>query len=393
MRLGLLLPPLGDREAGLAVYAREIGSRLLAAHDDWVVFAEDPAPAPAWGRNAAWVSLAAGGGYRLAARAHRRLARLLAVQGRLRREVVRRRVAALLVPYHDGIYRSPVPQAVVVHDLTLLSYPPAGARLARLYMRWLFRRVAQQSAAVVAVSASTARDLGRRWAIPRERLRVVHEGCDRGLFRPFGDDEIGAALARLGVAPPYLFYAGTFARHKNLDTALALLERLAPRFAALTLVVAGPGRDGGRDRFRQQARRRGLAARVRDLGYVERSDLGPLMAGAAAFVFPSRAEGFGLAVLEAMASGAAVLAADRASLPEVVGDGGVLLDPDDAEAWSREVGELLTRPERGRELRRRALARAAAFDWDRAAAEILALLGGLAGGGSSAPGAAGGGRR
>ncbi len=203
---------------------------------------------------------------------------------------------------------------------------------------------------------------------------MIYEGFDRSLFHPFSRSEVKEVTARHGVEGPYLFYAGTLAPHKNLTTVLGALARAAARRPELALAAAGPWSAAERSDLLARARRLGVAERVRTLGYVDRADLGPLMAGAVAFVFPSLEEGFGLAALEAMASGAAVLASDRASLPEVVGEGGLLLDPTRPDAWSRATLDLLERPEWSSELRRRARAQAARFDWDLAAAELLRLL-------------------
>ena len=101
-------------------------------------------------------------------------------------------------------------------------------------------------------------------------------------------------------------------------------------------------------------------------------DLPALYSGAALFVFPSLYEGFGLPVLEALACGVPVLSSDAASLPEVVGDAGVLLPPTDPDAWAHALGDLLSRPAKLEEMRRRSLARAASFSWERAARETLA---------------------
>jgi glycosyltransferase involved in cell wall biosynthesis len=118
---------------------------------------------------------------------------------------------------------------------------------------------------------------------------------------------------------------------------------------------------------------------VRSLGYVHDADLPGLYAGARAFVLPSRYEGFGLTCLEAMACGTPVVAADRAALPETCGDAAVLVDPDDQEALCAAVLRACADEPLREDLRRRGLARAAAFTWDRTAVSVDALLCELAG--------------
>jgi len=142
------------------------------------------------------------------------------------------------------------------------------------------------------------------------------------------------------------------------------------------LVVAGRRGWLYEDSFRELARQ-GVAERVRFLGGVTDADLPALYGGAQVFVFPSWYEGFGLPLLEAMACGTPVVASDGSSHPEVVGNAGILLSPEDPGKWVEVLEELLESSGSRREMREAGIARAARFSWERVARETLAVYRGI----------------
>jgi glycosyltransferase involved in cell wall biosynthesis len=218
---------------------------------------------------------------------------------------------------------------------------------------------------VLVPSRATARALRERLSIPEERIRVTPLGVDA---RRFGDDPPAASA----FSGRYLLHVGGFDGTKNLELLLDVLARLDDDATRdVRLIVVG---DGGEDalRFAESSRRRGLEARVELPGRLDDAGLASAYAGAQIFVFPSRSEGFGLPALEAQAAGCAVLAADAASLPEVVGDAGRLLPLDDPDAWAREIHELLQRPEERARLGEAGRRRARSFTWSATAAATVA---------------------
>jgi glycosyltransferase involved in cell wall biosynthesis len=280
-------------------------------------------------------------------------------------------VDVLFSPVQEAPLVGRVPTVVVMHDLTALKYPEAYGRLTVAQTRWLVPQMLRRAAAVVAVSQNTKQDLVETFGLSAERISVIGEGCDRAVFRPRSRDEQLAAMARHGVSGRYLLYAGTFSRHKNLGLVALALAQL-PRHADLSLVLVGRKDAGAFEEFQVLVRDIGLGARVVTPGYVSRDELASLMSGAAAFVYPSRYEGFGLAPLEAMACGAPVVASNVASLPEVVGVGGFLVKSNEVDAWTAALDEALTTSRV--EVERAAVAQAGRFDWAAAANDILGLL-------------------
>jgi glycosyltransferase involved in cell wall biosynthesis len=172
--------------------------------------------------------------------------------------------------------------------------------------------------------------------------------------------ELERVWARYGVKAPYVLYVGNFKPHKNVQTLLRAFALLCQRQPALQLVL------GGRlDRWAEERRRLaaelGIAARVCFTGAVAAGDLPALYSGAAVFAFPSRYEGFGLPPLEAMGCGTPVVAGNATSLPEVVGQAGVLVDPGDAAGLAAALGHILEDERERRRLGELGLARAELF--------------------------------
>jgi glycosyltransferase involved in cell wall biosynthesis len=161
--------------------------------------------------------------------------------------------------------------------------------------------------------------------------------------------------------------------HKNIELAVEVLARLLKQHPTLTLVVAGE-RFPHWDRTVAHAARLGLADRIVDVQTLDDARLAALYAGAACFLMPSRYEGFGLPVLEAMASGTPAVVARATSLPEVVGDAALLADPDDVDAFTAAVASVLNDPVEAARLRARGTLRALEYSWDRTAADMLRVF-------------------
>ena len=273
----------------------------------------------------------------------------------------------LHVPGFDAPARAPCPVVLTVHDLIGVLFPQNLPLVSRLYWsRWLPFTL-RFAAAIVADSEATRRDI-LRLTKTRARIEVVPLGVDPA-FAPPLPERIDAVRAHYGLTEPFLLSVGTLEPRKGLDTlveALALLEG-RPR-----LVLAG--RVGWYwDRVAARIARLGLAARVQWLGYVPDADLPALYAAAEAFVYPSRYEGFGLPVLEAMACGAPVVTTTAAALPEVAGDAALLVPPDDPPALAAALDRLITDVDLRADLARRGRDRAARFTWERTARETLAV--------------------
>jgi alpha-1,3-rhamnosyl/mannosyltransferase len=220
---------------------------------------------------------------------------------------------------------------------------------------WLGKRLLGRADLVLAVSEHVAADAGRLAGVQPGRLLVVPEGVGSG-FRP-----VPGAAARLserhGVARPYLLYVGALDARKDPRGLLRAWQTARAAGADVDLVLAGPsGKQAPAE-----------LPGARRLGHVDHATLVDLYTAAACFVFPSRYEGFGLPLLEAMACGCPVAAYSNSSITEVVGDAGVLVKDGDAEALGRAAAELACEPDRAAEMRAAGLSRARDYPWRRAA--------------------------
>ena len=276
----------------------------------------------------------------------------------------------LHVPHFSAPVVTSCPLVVTIHDVVPLVLPAyrASPRM-RTYLA-LMRRTVRRARLVLTPSRAAADDVSRLLAIPPDRIRVTPEAAGPE-FTPGGDPRsLAEVRARFGLGARYVFNVGGVDVRKNL---LALIEAFARALPRLTepahLVIAGAPHSANPAIFPPLApvvERHGLAAHVRLLGRVSEADKLALYRGAALYVTPSRYEGFGLTALEAMACGVPTIAANRTSLPEVVGDGGLLVPPE-PDPLAAAIVAVLDTPALAAGLARRGLARAREFSWDRTA--------------------------
>jgi len=266
------------------------------------------------------------------------------------------------------------PLVVTLHDLTPLLVPgamPSGAR--RLVYRAGNARAARLASRIIVPSRATAADVTRLFAVARGKLAVTAEAADDFASGPSGP--LIGALADLA-APPYLLSMGNTKPHKDLPTLLRAFAQLAPARPELRLLLVGadpPGYLAAALAGAPAGEAPDVRASVAFTGPVTDAELRKLYAGASAFVFPSRYEGFGLPPLEAMALGAPVVCADAASLPEVVGDAALLFPAGDAAALARTLARVLDDLALRERLSQAGRKRAAQFTWQRTAAATVAV--------------------
>jgi len=286
-------------------------------------------------------------------------------------------VALALTPT-EGAVVPLLPQVTIVHDLLPVRFPGEYPRLGRFFSVVL-PRILRRSAAVVAVSEATKHDCVEFMRLDPARITVVGEGCD-GAFTPAGREASVEEMRREHGIEGYFLYVGSLLPHKNVG---GLIEAFALAAASVKgpLVVAG-GRD---ERFLPALRATsvalGISDRVRFLDYVSRDRLPALYRAADAFVFPSLCEGFGLPVLEAMASGIPVVTSRSSALSEVAGDAASLVDPHDTRAIADAMGRIGADRAWRDGMVARGLERARSFSWERAARDLLAVLERAAGAG------------
>jgi glycosyltransferase involved in cell wall biosynthesis len=264
-------------------------------------------------------------------------------------------------------------QVVTIHDVVPLDHPEwLNPRFAAWY-RFLIPRLVRRVRHVIVDSDFTRQRLIAHTGIEPGKVSVIHCGVD-ARFRPQSPEAIDAARAALQVPPGrYVLSVGSLEPRKNLGRLLLAWQSAMSELPAdAWLVVAGAKGKGLV--FADVPELARLPARVHLAGYVPEEALPALYAGADAFVYPSMYEGFGMPPLEAMACGTPVIVGNRASLPEVVGDAALSVDPFNVDALARALVDVLAQPAVSARLGIAGLARAGLFSWEKAAVQTRQVL-------------------
>jgi glycosyltransferase involved in cell wall biosynthesis len=280
--------------------------------------------------------------------------------------------------YWTRFWAEPVPSILTVHDISYALHPEWYGWQHHTFMAQCVRQCALRTRHVLTVSEFSKRELMEHWRIPEEKITVAYNGVD-ACFRPAGSKagsrELGAGSSLSDPAPhaprptpPYILYVGNLHPRKNLARLLEafVLLKKDGRFPHV-LKIAGQKAWLYGDIFKT-VRRHGLEKHVEFTGYVGREDLVRLYQNADVLAYPSLYEGFGLPVLEAMASGCPAVCSATTALPEVAGAACRQVDPGAPESIAAGLGEVLASEEQRKRMREDGLARAARFTW-RACAE------------------------
>jgi glycosyltransferase involved in cell wall biosynthesis len=262
---------------------------------------------------------------------------------------------------------------VTVHDLSFLLVPDCAEEGLRAHLERVVPPSVRQADFVTADSENTRNELTTLLDVNPGRVEVVYGGVDER-FRPM-TDEVALEQARLkyGLFFPFILYVGTIEPRKNLGRLLrAYTQARQRRRAHHRLVVAG-GLGWLYEDVLREIDELAAEQEVVFLGRVPDDDLPLLYSLCDLFVFPSLYEGFGFPPLEAMACGKAVVCSNTSSLPEVIGDAGVMVSPYDVDGLADAIVALLQDPDRRAELGRRGIERAREFTWDKSARRLLEI--------------------
>lgn len=295
--------------------------------------------------------------------ARNRPARILWEQTALPIQVKRLKIDVLLNPGFTAPVICTCPQVTVFHDLQHKRHPEYFRWFDLPFWRVLLFAAAHRSRRLIAVSEATREDLHRFYSLPTQKVSVVDHGVDPVFF----------ALRNVPASPPYVLAVSTLHPHKNLDGLLRAFWRFTQRHAEYRLICAGLKGFHAEplDALRKEL---ALEQRVTFTGWIPREDLYALFAGAAAFVYPSRFEGFGMPIIEALAAGLPTACASVEPMAGIAGDAAVLFDPDDEDALHSALETIcFDEPER-RRLSGAGPLRAAQYTWEAAARKTLSVL-------------------
>lgn len=266
----------------------------------------------------------------------------------------------------------PCPTVVTIHDIIHLLYPGfLPNRAASFYAQGMFRHSVGRADRIVAVSNNTRNDVLDYFSVDEHKVRVVYNGVEDRFRRPLAEDELRASLDEVGVRRPYLLFVGNPKPHKNLDRvikAYALARSRAGFDAPLVCVGARPGSDF---KLARRARQLGVGDHVHLVGHVDGKVLPALYQGAILFLYPTLYEGFGLPVVEAMASCVPVITSNTSSLKEIAEGYAELVNPLDVKEIAGAIERCMGDRDHARQLADRAGQRSARFRWEEAAESTL----------------------
>ncbi len=274
------------------------------------------------------------------------------------------------------VYTRGIPTVTTLYDLIPLHFPERFLPPRQLDRRVGYARylaLLRKADHIIAISEATKRDAVERLRIAPERISVTPLGVDAARFAPPEPGMAAVVRARHGLEGPYFLYAGSADPHKNVARLVKAFGQAGVALPAeCVLAIAGkwPPQDVAAIQA-MYAERSGRGATLRFLGFVPGEDLPALYESALAFVYPSLVEGFGLPVLEAMATGAAVITSTVSSLPEAAGDAALLVDPQDEAAIGAALVRVASDATLRAELRQRGPEHAANFTWSRTAQATL----------------------
>lgn len=267
---------------------------------------------------------------------------------------------------------------IVIYDLSYLTHGQHAQDANRRYLTKFVPRSIKKASAIVTISQNSKREIMAEYGVSEDQVTIVNPALDHQEYRHRSEAEVAAVRQKFSLDKPYILYTGTLEPRKNivgiLDAYRDLPENIRNNFS---LVLAGG--KGWQDQEIKAKLAELSRLDIRQTGYVADDDLPPLYTGASVFVYPSHYEGFGMPPLEAMACGTPVITSNNSSLPEVVGDAGIMIEATDTQALAESIQKVLTDPTLADSLRQKGLQQAAKFTWEESAERLKTLIKQVAG--------------
>jgi len=270
---------------------------------------------------------------------------------------------------------------VTIHDLGYEYLPQYHEFPQKYYLNWSTVYAVKNATRLIAVSKATKNDLIKKLHCPSRKIEVVYEGVEVERFqKKYSDGEVKEVLGKYGISGDYVLSVGTVQPRKNYKRLIQAFNKFlgyglrVTGFQNLQLIIVGK-KGWMWEEILAEPKRLGIEGRVKFLEYVSDEDLPIIYQKAKCFVLPSLYEGFGLPVLEAMAAGCPVVASNTSSLPEVVREAGILVDPYNIDSIAEGITEILRYEDMEiQEMRKKGLERAREFSWEKAAGETLEIF-------------------
>jgi glycosyltransferase involved in cell wall biosynthesis len=260
-------------------------------------------------------------------------------------------------------------KVITVYDITPILYPETH-KISRIFMhKYFFSPILKSSDKIISISENTKRDIIKHFKIPEDKIKVIPLAANEN-FRKLDENETSKIKSKYNINFPFILYVGTLEPRKNIPNLLNAFYKIKKQGIAHKLVIAG-GKGWKYKEIFETIEKLNLQNDVIFTGYVPDEDLPGLYNAADLFVYPSLYEGFGLPPLEAMQCGTPVITSNTSSLPEVVGDAGIMVNPHDIGELANKMYEVLTNKDLRKELSKKGIERAKLFSWKKCAEETL----------------------
>jgi glycosyltransferase involved in cell wall biosynthesis len=356
MRIGINAIFLNEKPTGVGVFTREVSARLCDLNKDTIVFTSASIDI-IQGQNIIGTPAAIRGSMRLS----NNLKRLIYCNTILPVMLKRYRVDILYCPIMEFPFIPLSPLIVTLHDLHPLYFPEQFG-LSAGYFKSSLRLLPRLARRVIVPSRFVKEELLNVLDIDGERIDIVPLGCDSTIFKPQGNEMRQVFLKDYAIKGPFILFVGSLFPYKNVNTLLRAFLDIKDRIPHQLIII------GRKDLSPEPLYE---DERVRYLDYVGLEDIVRFYSFADLLIHPSLREGFGMTILEAMACGTPVLSSNRGSLPEVVGEAGILFDPEDSKALAELILKVLNNERLRKEMIEKGLEHVKRFSWQKTAEGIL----------------------
>jgi glycosyltransferase involved in cell wall biosynthesis len=264
---------------------------------------------------------------------------------------------------------------VFIHDLSFVYFPQFANPINLSDTTRFVPKAIKKANRIMTISESSKRQIINHFKVPAEKISIVYPAVDPSFFYRRSKAEINKVQRKYKLPPRYVLYHGTIEPRKNIEGLLAAYDKLPAKIhAQYGLVLAGGKGWQDEEILVAIAKLKKKGRNIIQTGYLPDADTAPVISGASVLVFPSHYEGFGIPPLEAMACGVPVIASNNTSLPEVVGNAGLLIGAEDTKAWTEGMAKLLTDHNLQQKLITAGYDQAKKFTWDKSADQLKDAL-------------------
>lgn len=257
---------------------------------------------------------------------------------------------------------------VTIHDLGFLKNPELYHPLERIYQIISHRWAIWRAKKIITISQTTKKDIEKYFPSAASKIKVITLGYNDQYFKAVTAQSKEQVKQKFDISTPYILYVGRVENKKNIANLIRAYQKLKP---AEQLIIAGRPGNFGYDQILNLAKQEIENNKIKFIGYLEQADYANLLAGASLFVFPSKFEGFGMPILEAMASGVPVVCSNIEALQEVGAEAALYFDPDNVDDITNKIQEVLQNQSLQTDLKNRGLVRCQNFSWSKCAQETL----------------------